>query len=214
VRRNPAYRTTASCAIALSRRAAEQPRPEPTAPRSGEALDMVPRPRHHAAQRRRNSQSIVPCAGSISITAPSGQVHRPQFPHTGADPGHRVFQGPLFRGGRRLRLGGERQDPLRDLAPESFIELTGGTFGYGRALVAGSPSIGGENVLYGLEAFHEDGLWDHGRRFPPDLRVQLLEVRGLNRSHPGKLQSSHEHGRNGWPPAAAWICCVRCRRGV
>jgi hypothetical protein len=55
------------------------------------------------------------------------------------------------------------------------------------------------------------------RREPQRARhysVKLLEVRGLNRSHPGKVQSSHGHGRTGWPPAAAWIGCVRCRTGV
>jgi hypothetical protein len=74
--------------------------------------------------------------------------------------------------------------------------------------------IGGENLMYGLEAFHEDGPWDHGADYRRLYRVQLLEVRGLNRSHPGKLQSSHDHGSNGWPPAAGWIRSVRCRRGV
>ena len=41
------------------------------------------------------------------------------------------------------------------------MELTGGSFLYGRALLAGSPQVGGGNLLYGLEVFHNDGPWDH-----------------------------------------------------
>ena len=53
-----------------------------------------------------------------------------------------------------------------DALPQYLAEVAGGSFGFGRALFAGSPAIGGGKLLYGLELFHEDGPWDH----PDDYR--------------------------------------------
>ena len=50
--------------------------------------------------------------------------------------------------------------------PSSEAALTGGTYGYARALLAGSPRLGGGSLLYGLELMHEDGPWVH----PDDYR--------------------------------------------
>lgn len=41
----------------------------------------------------------------------------------------------------------------------SLAELTLGQRGYARSLLAGSPALGGGNLLYGLEVFHNDGPW-------------------------------------------------------
>ncbi len=47
-----------------------------------------------------------------------------------------------------------------DSLPYTLARIEGGMFEYGRAVVAGSPRVGGGNLLYGLEAFHNDGPWD------------------------------------------------------
>ena len=42
----------------------------------------------------------------------------------------------------------------------TLAEVTLGQRGYARSLLAGSPALGGGNLLYGLELFHNDGPWD------------------------------------------------------
>jgi len=50
--------------------------------------------------------------------------------------------------------------------PKNLLELSGGSFMYGRALFAGSPAVAGGKLLYALELFHDDGPWEH----PDDYR--------------------------------------------
>jgi len=47
---------------------------------------------------------------------------------------------------------------VREL-PRTLVSASGGSFGYARGLVAGSPHAGGGHLLYALEAQHEDGPW-------------------------------------------------------
>lgn len=41
----------------------------------------------------------------------------------------------------------------------TLAQITAGQHGYARSLLAGSPELGGANLLYGLELFHNDGPW-------------------------------------------------------
>ncbi|MDP3538439.1 MAG: TonB-dependent receptor [Azonexus sp.] len=41
----------------------------------------------------------------------------------------------------------------------TLADVTLGQRGYARSLLAGSPALGGGNLLYGLEVFHNDGPW-------------------------------------------------------
>jgi len=41
-----------------------------------------------------------------------------------------------------------------------LLKLEGGAYGYGRTLWASSPKLGEGKLLYGLEAFHDDGAWE------------------------------------------------------
>lgn len=43
--------------------------------------------------------------------------------------------------------------------PQALAVLEGGMYGYGRAMFASSPKLGGGHLLYGLEAYHHDGPW-------------------------------------------------------
>ncbi len=47
----------------------------------------------------------------------------------------------------------------------SLLQLTGGTFGYGRALFASSPAAGSGNLLYAVELAHDDGPWTHAQDY-------------------------------------------------
>lgn len=43
--------------------------------------------------------------------------------------------------------------------PSNVLDVTGGTYGYGRALLAGSPDLLGGKLLYAGELMYEDGPW-------------------------------------------------------
>ena len=45
--------------------------------------------------------------------------------------------------------------------PQNFVQVEGGEFGYGRAVFGVSHKAGPGNVLFGGEAFHDNGPWTH-----------------------------------------------------
>ncbi len=45
--------------------------------------------------------------------------------------------------------------------PQSELTLEGGSFNYGRAVFISSPKVGDGHLLYGVEAYHNDGPYDH-----------------------------------------------------
>jgi outer membrane receptor protein involved in Fe transport len=45
--------------------------------------------------------------------------------------------------------------------PENFVEVEGGMYGFGRIVFGVSQKLGKGNLLYGGEAYHEDGPWTH-----------------------------------------------------
>jgi hypothetical protein len=76
------------------------------------------------------------------------------------------FKGPYFAAKGDFASAGAADIHYAESLPKNVAELTGGTFRYGRALLAGSAATGGGTTLYGLELFHNDGPWDH----PDDYR--------------------------------------------
>src|SRR5258706_141822 len=78
--------------------------------------------------------------------------------------------------------GSVRMDYV-DLLPATIGSVSGGSFGYRRALVAGSPSAGDGALLYAVEYLHNDGSWDN----PNDYR-----------RFNGVLRYSHGTSANGW----------------
>ncbi|HTO96974.1 MAG TPA: TonB-dependent receptor [Myxococcales bacterium] len=83
------------------------------------------------------------------------------------------LKGPYFASKGDFASAGAADIHYVDSLPQNLIELTGGSFLYGRALLAGSPSVGDGKFLYGLEVFHNDGPWDRPddyRRFNGVLR--------------------------------------------
>ncbi len=45
--------------------------------------------------------------------------------------------------------------------PENFFKVEGGMYGYGRAVFGASQKLGSGSLLYGGEAFYDDGPWKH-----------------------------------------------------
>ena len=76
------------------------------------------------------------------------------------------YKGPYFATKGDFASAGAADIHYAESLPNNLVELTGGSFRYGRALFAGSPDLAGGKLLYGLELFHNDGPWDH----PDDYR--------------------------------------------
>jgi outer membrane receptor protein involved in Fe transport len=93
------------------------------------------------------------------------------------------FKGPYFAAKGDFASAGAADIHYAESLPSNLIELTGGSFLYGRALAAGSPQVGGGNLLYALELFHNDGPW-----------VQPDDYRRLN----GVLRYSQKSGDARW----------------
>ena len=45
--------------------------------------------------------------------------------------------------------------------PRNFFQLEGGMYGYGRAVFGVSQKLGSSNLMYGGEAYHDNGPWTH-----------------------------------------------------
>ena len=45
--------------------------------------------------------------------------------------------------------------------PQNFFQVEGGMYGYGRAVFGASQKLGSGSLLYGGEAYHDDGPWTH-----------------------------------------------------
>lgn len=74
-------------------------------------------------------------------------------------------KGPYFaEDGDFASVGSARIAYLNTL-PQSLATLTGGTFGYRRALLAGSPDAGPGHLLYAFELEHNDGPWTNPSNF-------------------------------------------------
>jgi hypothetical protein len=45
--------------------------------------------------------------------------------------------------------------------PQNFVQVEGGMYKYGRAILGASQKLGAGNLLFGAEAYHDDGPWTH-----------------------------------------------------
>jgi outer membrane receptor protein involved in Fe transport len=74
-------------------------------------------------------------------------------------------KGPYFaEDGDFASVGSARVAYLNTL-PASIATLTGGSFGYRRALLAGSPDAGPGHLLYAIDLEHNDGPWENPSKF-------------------------------------------------
>ncbi|MBS0336854.1 MAG: TonB-dependent receptor [Proteobacteria bacterium] len=74
-------------------------------------------------------------------------------------------KGPYFaEDGDFASVGSARISYVNTL-PSSLATLTGGSFGYRRALMAGTPDTGPGHLLYAIELEHNDGPWANPSNF-------------------------------------------------
>ena len=69
--------------------------------------------------------------------------------------------------------------------PQNFFQVEGGMYGYGRAVFGVSQKLGSGNLLYGGEAYHDDGPWTH-----PDDYYQIQRPSDLQ---PGRRRQWFQH---------------------
>ncbi len=90
--------------------------------------------------------------------------------------------------------------------PQDFVTLEGGTLGFERAVFGANQTIGPGNLLYGAEAYHDDGPWihpDNYNKFNGLLTYSLgNDANGLSitgRAYHGKWNSSDQIAENAVP---------------
>ncbi len=74
-------------------------------------------------------------------------------------------KGPTFAEEGDFSSAGSARIRLFDTLPRGITSLTLGENRYARALVANSTALGAGNLLYALEAAHNDGPWDSPEKF-------------------------------------------------
>ncbi|HSV84199.1 MAG TPA: TonB-dependent receptor plug domain-containing protein [Ramlibacter sp.] len=87
-------------------------------------------------------------------------------------------KGPYYAEEGDFSSAGAAHIRLFDTLPERIAAVTAGQRGYGRALLAGSTGLASGNVLYSVEASHNDGPWrnpEKFHRFNAVLRYSIAE---------------------------------------
>jgi hypothetical protein len=77
----------------------------------------------------------------------------------------RYRKGPYFADKGDFSAAGGADMQLVDALPEPLVQVTGGSFDYGRALAAGTRAVGGGNLTAALDLFHNNGPWDRGEDY-------------------------------------------------
>src|SRR5438128_10397194 len=83
------------------------------------------------------------------------------------------YKGPYFASKGDFASAGAVDIRYAVSLPKNLVEVSGGSFLYGRTLFAGSPEVSDGKLLYALELFHNDGPWvdpDDYRRLNGVLR--------------------------------------------
>ena len=86
------------------------------------------------------------------------------------------FKGPYYASEGDFATAGGANIHYFNVVPKNLVELTGGSYEYGRALLIGTADAGPGKLLYGFEAFHNNGPWDvpeNYRKYNGALRYTL-----------------------------------------
>jgi hypothetical protein len=70
-------------------------------------------------------------------------------------------KGPYYADVGDFGSAGSAHLDFYKVLPHDFVTLEGGMYGYERAVFGVSQKAGGGNILYGGEAYHDDGPWIH-----------------------------------------------------
>lgn len=68
-------------------------------------------------------------------------------------------KGPYYADGGNFSSAGSAHLEFFKTLPENFFEMEGGTNGFGRAVFGSSRKLGAGNLLYGGEAYYDNGPW-------------------------------------------------------
>ncbi len=79
--------------------------------------------------------------------------------------GLRFRKGPYYAEDGDFSSVGSARIAYVDKLPSNIAQLTGGSYGYARALMAGSPELGTGNLVYGVEYQHSNGPWTNPANF-------------------------------------------------
>ena len=77
----------------------------------------------------------------------------------------RFNKGPYFAEDGDFASVGSARIQYVDRLPANLALATGGSYGYGRVLAAGSPEVGAGNLLYAFEYQHGNGPWERPNSF-------------------------------------------------
>ena len=86
------------------------------------------------------------------------------------------FKGPYYAAQGDFATAGAAQMHYADSLKQNLFEITGGTERYGRLATVGSVQSGPGSLVYGFEAFHNNGPWenpDNYRKYNGVLRYTL-----------------------------------------
>jgi len=70
-------------------------------------------------------------------------------------------KGPYFADVGNYGSAGSAHLVFFKMLPQNFFKVEGGDDGYGRAVFGASQKLGSGSLLYGGEAYHDDGPWTH-----------------------------------------------------
>jgi len=74
-------------------------------------------------------------------------------------------KGPYYANVGDFGSAGNAQVVFFKTLPQNFFNVEGGMYGFGRAVFGVSQKLGSGNLLYGGEAYHDDGPWTHPDNF-------------------------------------------------
>jgi hypothetical protein len=74
-------------------------------------------------------------------------------------------KGPYYADAGNFGSAGNAHVVFFKTLPQNFFEVDGGMFGFGRAVFGVSQRLGSGSLLYGGEAYHDDGPWTHADDF-------------------------------------------------
>ena len=70
-------------------------------------------------------------------------------------------KGPYYADVGNYSSAGSAHLEFYKTLPQNFLQVEGGMYGYGRAVFGASQKLGPGNLLYGAEAYHDNGPWTH-----------------------------------------------------
>ena len=87
-------------------------------------------------------------------------------------------KGPYYADIGNYGSAGSAHLELFKTLPHNFVQVEGGFHGYGRAVFGASQKLGAGTLLYGGEAYHDDGPWTH-----PDNYYKFNALLTFNRGN-------------------------------